>query len=55
MRDETFDALRGFLDARQVVELVEVVAYYNMIVRILEPLQVELEAGMTKASWTEQR
>jgi len=51
VRDETFHALRGFLDARQVVELVEVVAYYNMIVRVLEPLQVELEAGMTKASW----
>jgi len=55
VRDETFTALRGFLDTRQIVELVEVVAYYNMIVRILEPLQVELEAGMTKASWTEQR
>jgi alkylhydroperoxidase family enzyme len=55
VRDETFNALRRFLDARQIVELVEVVAYYNMIVRILEPLNVELEPGMTKASWTERR
>jgi len=55
VREETFNALRGFLDTRQIVELVEVVAYYNMVVRILEPLNVELEPGMTKASWTERR
>lgn len=46
--DATFDALRGFLDTRQIVELVQVVAYYNMIVRVLEPLRIELEPGMTR-------
>jgi alkylhydroperoxidase family enzyme len=51
VREGTFSALRVFLDTRQIVELVQVVAYYNMIVRILEPLNVELEPGLTKASW----
>lgn len=55
MRDETFNAMRGSLDVRPIVELVEMVAIYNMSVRILEPLNVELEPGMTKASWTERR
>ncbi len=46
--DATFEALR-FLGTRQIVELVQVVAYYNMIVRILEPLQIDLEPGRTRA------
>jgi alkylhydroperoxidase family enzyme len=49
VRDETFNALRDFLDIRQIVELVQVVGYYNMIVRILAPLGVELEPGLAKA------
>ncbi|HLW59218.1 MAG TPA: carboxymuconolactone decarboxylase family protein [bacterium] len=47
--EETFDALRKFLTTRQIMELVQVVAYYNMIVRILEPVGVALESGVTKA------
>lgn len=43
--DPTFEALRSFLDTRRIVELVQVVAYYNMVVRILEPLRIELEPG----------
>lgn len=43
--DSTFDALRGFLDNRRILELVHNVAFYNMVVRILEPLKVELEPG----------
>jgi uncharacterized peroxidase-related enzyme len=46
--DATFDALRTFLDAPRIVELVQLVAYYNMISRILEPLGVELEAGFAR-------
>jgi uncharacterized peroxidase-related enzyme len=46
--DATFAALRAFLDAPRIVELVQLVAYYNMISRILEPLGVELEAGFAK-------
>jgi alkylhydroperoxidase family enzyme len=41
--DATFCSLSHFLTARQTLELVHNVAFYNMVVRILEPLQVELE------------
>jgi uncharacterized peroxidase-related enzyme len=39
----TFEALRGFLDDQQLLELVLNVAFYNMVVRVLVPLEVELE------------
>lgn len=39
----TFDALRGFLDDQQLLELILNVAFYNMVVRVLMPLEVELE------------
>jgi uncharacterized peroxidase-related enzyme len=39
----TFEALRGFLDDQQILELVLNVAFYNMVVRVLVPLEVELE------------
>lgn len=45
----TFDALREFLDTERIVELVQVVAYYNMIARILVPLAVEVEPDGTEA------
>jgi uncharacterized peroxidase-related enzyme len=41
---QTFDALQGFLDAQQILELVLNVAFYNMVVRVLVPLEVELES-----------
>lgn len=41
--DETFAALRSFLDDEQVVELTLTVAHYNSTVRFLEALQVDLE------------
>jgi alkylhydroperoxidase family enzyme len=47
--DATFEALRAFLDAERIVELVQTVAYYNMVVRILEPLRVALEPGRAPA------
>jgi alkylhydroperoxidase family enzyme len=46
--DATFDALRAFLDHRRILELVQNVAFYNMVVRILVPLGVELEPGTVK-------
>ena len=46
--DKTFDALRSFLDDQRIVELVLEVAFYNMVVRFLEPLGVELEPGVKK-------
>ena len=45
--DATFGALRTFLDTRRMMELVQNVAFYNMVVRVLVPLGVEVEAGVT--------
>jgi alkylhydroperoxidase family enzyme len=39
----TFEALREFLDDQQLLEPVLNVAFYNMVVRIQVPLEVELE------------
>ena len=41
--DVTFDALREFLDQEQIIELVLNVAFYNMVVRVLVPLEIDLE------------
>lgn len=41
--DEIFEAVRGFLGDEQMVELAMNVAFYNFVVRFLEPMQVELE------------
>ena len=43
--DEVFDAVHAFLDDEQMVELALNVAYYNLVVRFLEPMKVELEDG----------
>jgi alkylhydroperoxidase family enzyme len=41
--DATFDAVRPFLSARQIMELVTTVAYYNMVARFLVGLQVDFD------------
>jgi alkylhydroperoxidase family enzyme len=41
--DATFDALREFLDNEQIVELTLNTGFYNMVVRFLVPMQVDLE------------
>ncbi len=46
--DATFAAVRELLGDQQLMELVLVVAFYNMVVRILEPLEVRLEPGVVK-------
>ena len=46
--ETTFNALRGFLDNRRLLELTMNVAFYNAVVRILVPLGVELEADAKK-------
>ena len=46
--DATFEAVRKSLDTRRLMELVQNVAFYNMVVRILVPLGVEVEPGVTK-------
>jgi alkylhydroperoxidase family enzyme len=45
---EAFEALRGFLDDEQIVELTMVTAYYNMVSRILNTLEVDLDAPAAK-------
>ncbi|MEJ0011184.1 MAG: carboxymuconolactone decarboxylase family protein [Bauldia sp.] len=42
--DQTWAALAKFFNHRQLVELVLIVAWYNQTVRVLIPLQIELEA-----------
>jgi len=46
--DGTFDALRQFLDNEQIVELTLNTGFYNMVVRFLVPMQVDLEPGAQK-------
>jgi alkylhydroperoxidase family enzyme len=46
--DATFEAVRTSLGTRRLMELVQNVAFYNMVVRILVPLGVEVEPGVTK-------
>ena len=45
--DTTWNALKTFLNTQRMMELVQNVAYYNMVVRILVPLGVELEPDAT--------
>ncbi|MGO9605917.1 MAG: carboxymuconolactone decarboxylase family protein [Candidatus Binataceae bacterium] len=46
--DTTWNALKSFLDTRRMMELVQNVAFYNMVVRVLVPAGVELEPGVKK-------
>jgi alkylhydroperoxidase family enzyme len=46
--DATWNALKTFLDTRRIMELVQNVAFYNMVVRVLVPVGVEVEDGVTR-------
>ena len=41
--DATFEGARSHLSARQTVELVTTIAYYNMVARFLVGLKIDLE------------
>ncbi len=43
--DAVFEAVRAHLSARQTVELVAAVAYYNMVARFLVGLKIDLETA----------
>jgi alkylhydroperoxidase family enzyme len=43
--DATWSGCTKFLDTRRMMELVQNVAFYNMVVRVLVPVGVELEPG----------
>lgn len=42
--EEAFAAIRSIFSEQQIVELTVTIGYYNMVSRILETLQVELES-----------
>jgi alkylhydroperoxidase family enzyme len=44
VKDNTFAAVRRFLDDEGIVELTTTIGYYGMVCRILEALQIELES-----------
>jgi 4-carboxymuconolactone decarboxylase len=44
VQDDTFAAVRRFLDEEGIVELTTTIGYYGMICRILEAFQIELES-----------
>ncbi|MGH2584257.1 MAG: carboxymuconolactone decarboxylase family protein [Dehalococcoidia bacterium] len=46
--DEVFGAVRALLDDERMVELTMAIAFYNMVVRFLEPMQVGLEEDATE-------
>ena len=46
--DSTWAALRRTFDTRQAMEIVLTVAWYNCVVRILLPLQIEHEPGFKR-------
>jgi 4-carboxymuconolactone decarboxylase len=43
VKDDTFAAVRKFLNEEGIVELTTTIGYYGMVCRILESLQIELE------------
>ena len=46
--DATFAAVEAFLNAEEIVELTMVTSYYNMVSRILNALQVDIDAPAAK-------
>jgi alkylhydroperoxidase family enzyme len=46
--DSTWGKLRSYFDIQQAMEVVLTVAWYNCVVRILLPLQIEHEPGFKR-------
>ena len=46
--ERTFAAVKAFLSEREIVELTMVVGFYNMVSRLLETLEIELEPRTSK-------
>jgi 4-carboxymuconolactone decarboxylase len=42
--NETYNALKGFLNERCIVELTVSIGYWGMIARVLVPLEIDIEA-----------
>ncbi|HEX9158392.1 MAG TPA: carboxymuconolactone decarboxylase family protein, partial [Syntrophales bacterium] len=48
VKDDTFAAVRKFLNEEGMVELTTNIGYYGMVCRILEAFQIELDEGVPK-------
>jgi alkylhydroperoxidase family enzyme len=48
VKDSTWAELRRHFDNKQAMELVLIVAWYNCVVRILLPLEIEHEPGFKR-------
>jgi len=46
--DPTFDAVRAFMNEEEIVELTMVTAYYNMVSRALNTLEVDIDAAAAR-------
>ncbi len=46
--EATWNALRQYFDTQQAMEVVLTVAWYNCVVRILLPLEIEHEPGFQR-------
>jgi alkylhydroperoxidase family enzyme len=51
VKEETFSALKQYLDEQSIVELTISVGYWGLVARVLVPLQVDLD--VTTASSTQ--
>lgn len=50
VRDETFAALAGHLDATMTMELAQTIGFYGMLARVLLAFRVDLETGAPASS-----
>jgi 4-carboxymuconolactone decarboxylase len=48
VKEETFDALRSFLNEQSIVELTVAIGYYGMACRVMEALKVDMEPEPAK-------
>jgi alkylhydroperoxidase family enzyme len=48
VHDATWDALRAHFSVREAMDVVMAVAWYNAVVRMLLPLEIELEQGFKR-------
>jgi len=48
--DQTFNTLKAFFSEQLIVELTMTIGYYEMVARLLVPLQVEVDEGSVSSA-----
>ena len=48
--DQTFNTLKNFFNEQAIVELTMTIGYYEMVARLLVPLQVEVDEGSVSSA-----